>query len=140
MFDFLMKKNDKKKIQKIKMFICCHIFKIKNRQQNWTLQIVDEDPFWTGEPQKSLIFRVWRRHFFQGGAPATSLKWATLWGSCCLKTTLVVFVAKNCWFHQNTKKIGTTDENLDYEAVRKQKFLAEGPPPICCQFIILLKS
>jgi hypothetical protein len=41
---------------------------------------------------------------------ATPLKSATLWGSCCLKTTLVVFVANNCWFYQNLKKIGTTNE------------------------------
>ena len=29
-------------------------------------------------------------------AAATPLKSATIWGSCYLKTTLVVFVAKNC--------------------------------------------
>ena len=28
--------------------------------------------------------------------PATPLKSVTIWGSCCLKTTIVVFVAKNC--------------------------------------------
>jgi len=77
-------------------------------------------------------------------APATPLKSATLWGSCCLKTTLVVFVAKNCWFYQNLKKIGTTNENWIVGRWGGTNLLPicchRGPPPICCQFVILLKS
>ena len=44
-------------------------------------------------------------------SPTTPLKSATLWGSCYLKSTKVVFVADNCWFYQNVKKIGATNEN-----------------------------
>ena len=74
-------------------------------------QIVDGDPFSTGNLQKSEFFRKKVAYTLIRSAPATPLKSATLWGSCCLKTTLVVFVAKNCWFYQNLKKIGTTNEN-----------------------------
>ena len=55
-----------------------------------------DHPFSTGELQKSIIFHVLEHQFCQGGAPATPLNAATLLGSCYLKTTLVVFVAKNC--------------------------------------------
>ena len=74
----------------------CQRSQIVDRQQIPTPQIVDGDLFSTGELEKWYIFCVWSRHFWQGGAPTTPLKSATLWGSCCLKTTLVVFVAKNC--------------------------------------------
>ena len=107
-------------------------------------QIVDGDPFSTGKLQKWYIFCVWSPHFCQGYAPATPLKSATLWGSCCLKTTLVVFDAKNCWFYQNLKKMGTTNENWLMRHVGGNNLLPicchRGPPPICCQFVILLKS
>ena len=56
-----------------------------------------------GAPKNGVFFSL-------NSFPATPLKSATLWGSCCLKTTKVVFVAKNCWFYQNLKKIGTTNE------------------------------
>ena len=78
------------------MFIFGHRSRIKNRQQISTPQIVDGEPFSTGEVQKSIIFRVSSGNFCQRGAPATPFKSATFWGPCCLKTTLVVFVAKNC--------------------------------------------
>ena len=58
-------------------------------------QIVDGDPFSHGNLQKSEFFRKKVAHTPSMGAPATPLKSATLWESCCLKTTLIVFVAKN---------------------------------------------
>ena len=61
-----------------------------------TPQIVDGDPFSTRELQKSEFFQERVPYTPNMSAPATPLKSATLWGSCCLKTTLVVFVAKNC--------------------------------------------
>ena len=77
-------------------------------------------------------------------APATPLKSATLWGSCCLKTTFVVFVAKNWWFYQNLKKIGTTNENWLLTEGGGNNLLPicchRGLSPICYQFVILLKS
>ena len=60
---------------------------------------------------QNVVFLVWVLFGAMRGSPATPLKSATLWGSCCLKTTLVGFVANNCWFYQNLKKIGTTNEN-----------------------------
>ena len=60
------------------MFIFGHRLRIKNRQQISTPQIVDGDPFSTGELQKSIIFHILEHKFCQGGAPATPLKSATL--------------------------------------------------------------
>ena len=79
-------------------FVEVSTFEIGNKF--WTPQILDGDPFSTGELKKPVIFCVWVAYTPNMSAPATSLKSATLWGSCCLKTTLVVFVAKNCWFYQ----------------------------------------
>ena len=104
-------KSARKKFQKIEMSIFCRSFNFWNRQQILTPQIVDGGPFSTGNLQKSEFFRKRVPYIPNMSAPATPLKSATLWGSCCLKTTLVVFVAKNCWFYQNLKKIGTTNEN-----------------------------
>jgi len=77
-------------------------------------------------------------------APATSLSSATIWGSCCLKTTLVVFVAKNCWFYQNVKNIGTTNGNWLLRQGGGNNLLPiccrRGPSPIFCQFVISLNS
>ena len=83
------------KIQKMKKFIFCQRSTIVDRQQILTPQIVDGDPFSTGELQKSEFFQEREPYTPNRSAPATPLKSATLWGSCCLKTTLVVFVAKN---------------------------------------------
>ena len=100
--------------------------------------------FWVKDTKKWYNFCVWSRHFCLGGAPATPLKPATLWGSCCLKTTIVVFVAKNCWFYQNLKKIATMNETWILGRWGGTNLLPicchRGPPPICCQFAILLKS
>ena len=120
--------------------------KIKNLKSATNIypQIVDGDPFSTVDFQKPVIFRVWVTYSPNMSAPATSLKSATLWGSCCLKTTLVVFVAKNCWFYQYMKKIGTTNENWLMRQgggnICCRFFATEAPPPIWCQFVILLKS
>ena len=123
----------------MKMFIFCHIFKIKNRQQIWTPQIVDGDPFCTEEPQKSIIFCVWRRHFPREMRQQHHLSQQHL-GSCSLKT----IVAKNWWFYQYVKKIGTTNENWIVGRWGGTNLLSiychRGPPPICCQFVILAKS
>ena len=100
----------RKNFLKFGMFIFCRRSTIVDQQQISAPQIADGDHFSIGELQKWYIFSVWSRHFWQGGAAATPLKSASLWGSCCLKTTLVVFVAKNCWFYQNLEKIGTTNE------------------------------
>ena len=67
--------------------------------------------FWVKDNKKWYNFCFWSRHFFLGSAPATPLKSETIWRSCCLKTTIVVFVANNCWFYQNLNKICTTNEN-----------------------------
>ena len=96
--------------------------------------------FSTENPQKTSFFWVWGCSGVMRGSPATPLNSATLWGSCCLKTTFVVFVAKNCWFYRNLKKIGTTNENWIVRHWGGINLLPQRPPPICCQFVILLKS
>ena len=88
----------------MKMFIFCQRSKVVDRAEISAICGLIMLSFWTEEPQKSIIFRVWGHHFCLGGAPTTSLKSATLWGSCCLKTSVVAFVAKNCWFYQKLKK------------------------------------
>ena len=80
-------------------------------RRNFCPPALDGDPFSTGEPQKSEFFQERTSHFLQRGPPATPFKSATLWRSCCLKTAIVVFVAKNCRIYQNLKTIGTTNEN-----------------------------
>ena len=54
--------------------------------------------------KKMGIFLVSRSAEAVRGSPYPEIFGNTLLGSCCLKTTLVVFVAKNCWFYQNLKK------------------------------------
>ena len=76
-----------------------------------TFQIIDGQLFSTQNSKKTQFFWVWGCYGAIRGAPATSLNSVTLWGSWCLKTSFVVFVAENCWFYQNPKKIGTTNEN-----------------------------
>ena len=110
-FPHFTNKNVKDKPEKWETFFVAIFSKSKIGNKFRPPQIVDGDPFCTGELQKSVIFHVWVAYSPNWSAPATSLKSATLWGSCCLKTTLVVFVAKNCWFYQYLKKIGTTNEN-----------------------------
>ncbi len=61
--------------------------------------------------QKIVVFSGNSAVYPNMSAAETPLKSATLSDSCCLKTTLVVFVAKNCGFYQNLKKISTTNEN-----------------------------
>ena len=63
------------------------------------------------------------------GPPATRFSSATLWGSSCLKTTLVVSVAKNCWFHQKLKKnrhhkwkFGASGRKIVPIDLRREKF------------------
>ena len=51
-------------------------------------------------------------HFQPGSPPKTPINSATLWRSCCLKTTIVVFVTENCWFYQHPQKTGVTKENI----------------------------
>ena len=61
------------------------------------------------------------------GSPATPLKSATLWGSCCSKTTKVVFVAESCWFYQKVKKIGATNENWVFQGAGGRYFCQGAP-------------
>ena len=126
------------------MFIFCQRSKIVDRTEISAICDPILTSFWVKESQTWYIFSVWSRHFCQGGSPATPLKSATLWRSCCLKTTLVIFVAENCWFYQKLKKIGTTNENWALRQGGGKNLLPicchRGPPPICCQFVILLKS
>ena len=100
----LMNKNVKDKPEKWEIFFLYQRSQIVDLTEISAIRGPVMTSFWVKDTKKWYIFCVWSRHFCLGGAPATPLKSATLWGSCSLKTTLVVFVAKNCWFYQNLKK------------------------------------
>ena len=133
---------------KMRFFLWNFFFACSRRKKffrrNFCPPELDGDPFSTGEPQKSEFFREITWYYPQRGPPATPFNSATLWGSCCLKTTIVVFIDKNCWFYQNLKKIGTINENWIVWRWGGIYLLPicchKVPQPICCQFVILLKS
>ena len=143
-FPHFTKKNVKDKPEKWETFFAAIFLKSKIGNKVWPPKSSMGTLFQPGIPKNGTFFWVWGRNFCDGGAPATSLNSATLWGLCCLKTTLVVFVAKNCWFYQNLEKIGTTNENWIVGRWGGTNLLPicchMVSPLICCQFLILLKS
>ena len=121
-FDHFMNKNGRTEFQKMKMFIFYQRSKIVDRSEISAICDLVLTSFCVKESQKWLNFRVWVPYTPNMSAPATPLNSATLWGSCCLKTTLVVFVAKNCWFYQNLKTIGSTNEKWMFQGAGGRNF------------------
>ena len=74
-----------------KLFLLPYFQNLKSAT-NFDPQVIDGNPFSTGNLQKSEFFRKKVTYTLSRSAPEPPLKSATLWGSCCLRTTLV---AKN---------------------------------------------